>query len=119
MNISDMLNDAALHFPDRLAVVEDDMSVTFSEFDADTNRMASALTRTGVQPGDHVALCAPNSYAWLVVYFGAMKAGAVAVTFSYLLKQDELEKILDDCRPKVLFTVDEKLGELGNLSHRP
>jgi long-chain acyl-CoA synthetase len=111
VNIATNLDHAAFYFPDHHAVIEGDRSVSFSEFNRDANQIASALVSVGVQPGDHVALCAPNSYPWLVFYFGTLKAGAVAVTFSHLLK-DELSKILVDCEPKVLFTVDEKLEDL-------
>ena len=82
MNVATNLELAAFHFPDHIAVIEGDRSISFSEFNLDVNQIASALVSVGVQPGDHVALCAPNSYAWLVFYFGTLKAGAVAVTFS-------------------------------------
>jgi long-chain acyl-CoA synthetase len=72
-----------------------------------------------VQPGDHVALCAPNSYAWLAFYFGVLKAGAVAVTFSHLLMKHEISRTLADCEPKILFTVDEKLEDFGDCRKRP
>ncbi|MBW1702836.1 MAG: AMP-binding protein, partial [Deltaproteobacteria bacterium] len=60
---------------------------------------SSSLAGMGIQPGDHVALCAPNSYQWLTFYFGVLKAGAVAVTLSNTLKKDELTRIMDDARP--------------------
>ncbi len=119
MNVATNLDCAAFHFPDNIAVIEGDRSVSFAEFKRDASQMASALVSLGVQPGDHVALCAPNSYAWLVFYFGALKAGAVAVTFSHLLRKDELSRTLEDCRPKVLFTADEKLEDLGDYRHGP
>ena len=119
MNIATNLERAAFHFPDHIAVIEGDRSVSFSEFNRDANQIASALVSVGVQPGDHVALCAPNSYAWLVFYFGALKAGAVAVTFSHLLLKDELSRTLADCEPKILFTADEKLEDLGDYRKRP
>jgi long-chain acyl-CoA synthetase len=118
MNIAANLDYVAFYFPDHIAVIEEDRSISFSEFNREANQIASALVSVGLQPGDHVALCAPNSYAWLVVYFGALKAGAVAVTFSHLLK-DELSKILADCEPKVLLTTDEKLEDLGDYRKRP
>jgi long-chain acyl-CoA synthetase len=99
MNIASNLDHAAYHFPDHCAVIEGDRSVSFSEFCRDASQMASAMVEFGIQPGDHVALCAPNSYAWVVFYFGAIKAGAVAVTF--------------------LFTVDEKLEALADYRNRP
>jgi long-chain acyl-CoA synthetase len=49
----------------------------------------------GVKPGDHVGLCAPNSGDWLAFYFGVLKAGAVAVTLSSLLKPDELSLLIN------------------------
>ena len=119
MNIAKNLEDAALHFPNRSAVLENERDVNYLKFNHDTSRIASALVETGVKPGDYVALCAPNSYAWLVVYFGILKAAAVAVTFSHLLTKIELSQILFDCQPMVLFTDDKKLDELGDLKHLP
>jgi long-chain acyl-CoA synthetase len=119
MNIATNLDHAAFHFPDHPAVIEEDRSLSFSEFNRDANQIASALAGVGVQPGDHVALCAPNSYAWLVFYFGALKAGAVVVTFSHLLMKDELSRTLADCEPKILFAADEKLEDLGDHRKRP
>jgi long-chain acyl-CoA synthetase len=119
MNVATNLDYAAFHFPDHVAVIEGDRSVSFAEFKRDANQVASALVGVGVQPGDHVALCAPNSYAWLAFYFGALKAGAVAVTFSHLLMKDEFSRTLADCEPKVLFTADEKLEDLGDYRKRP
>ncbi len=119
MNIATNLDHAAFHFPDHCAVIEGNRSVSFSEFNRDANQIASALVSVGVQPGDHIALCAPNSYAWLVFYFGVLKAGGVAVTFSHLLMKDELSRTLVDCEPKLLFTVDEKLEDVGDYRKRP
>ncbi len=115
MNIAANLEKTAFFFPDRCAVVDGDRQVTYRQFNLDSSRVAAALTGAGLQPGDHVALCAPNSYGWLAFYFGAIKAGAVAVTFSHLLTGAELPKIIADCRPKVLFTIDEKLNDFGDL----
>jgi long-chain acyl-CoA synthetase len=119
MNVATNLDRAAFHFPDHIAVIEEDRSISFAEFKRDANQIASALVSVGVQPGDHMALCAPNSYAWLIFYFGALKAGAVAVTFSHLLMKHELSRTLADCEPKVLFTADEKLEDLGDYRKWP
>ncbi len=119
MNIATNLDNAAFHFPDHCAIVEGDRSVSYSEFRRDANRMASAMVSFGIQPGDHVALCAPNSYAWVVFYFGAIKAGAVAVTFSHLLMKHEFQRTLIDCQPRILFTVDKRLEDLADCRKEP
>lgn len=118
MNVAANLDHAAIHFPGHTAVIEGDRNTTFSEFNGDANRIASALVDLGVQPGDHVALCAPNSYAWLAFYFGVLKAGAVATTFSHLLTKDELSRTIADCDPKILYTTDERLEDTGELRQR-
>ena len=115
MNIANNLENAAFFFPENTAVVDRDKAISYAELSRQAARIASALIGAGIQPGDHVALCAPNSYEWLAFYFGVLKAGAVAVTFSHLLKRDELSQILGDCRPKVLYTCDEKLAELKGI----
>jgi long-chain acyl-CoA synthetase len=119
MNVATNLDRAAFHFPNHIAVIEGDKSISFAEFHRDANQIASALVGVGVQPGDHIALCAPNSYAWLAFYFGVLKAGAVAVTFSHLLMKNELARTLADCKPKLLFTVDEKVEDFGDYRERP
>lgn len=119
MNVAKNLENAAFYFPSNTAVIEDDQKISYHEMNKESNRVATALISMGVQSGDHVALCCPNSYQWLAFYFGVLKAGAVAVTLSSTLKKDELSRILDDARPKVVFTVDETLDELGDRQERP
>jgi len=115
MNIGFNLEQSALHFPDHIAVFEGTRQITFAEFHRDSSLIASALVGAGVRPGDHVALCAPNSYAWLAFYFGVLKAGATAVTFSHLLAINELSQIITDCRPKAMFLANEKLDDLKDI----
>ena len=119
MNVAKNLENAAFHFPERTAVIENDHEISFFEFNKASNRIATGLTEIGIQPGDHVALYAPNSYQWLTFYFGALKVGAIAATLSSLLKKDELRRIMDNAQPKVLFAGEEQLGELGDRKDWP
>ncbi|MBN2418584.1 MAG: AMP-binding protein, partial [Deltaproteobacteria bacterium] len=112
MNLAIILEDSAQFFPEKIAIIEDGKTYTYREFNEYSNRIASILTDYGVQPGDYVGFCAPNSYDWVALYFGALKCGAVAVTFSYLLTKYEFQKILIDCKPRVLFTTEERLPDM-------
>ncbi len=115
MNIASILEKAAFYFSEHVAVIDKDKSIRFNQFNRDASRVASALHSRGIRPGDHVVLCAPNTYAWLAFYFGVLRAGAVAVTFSHLLTQNELAKILLDCKPRAMFTTDQKLADLSEI----
>jgi len=119
MNLAENLERSAFYFPDRPAVIEEDRQVSYLKLNQESNRIATALMELGVQSEDYVALCAPNSYEWLAFYFGVLKAGAIAVTLPMTFTKDELTRLLDDARPKVLFTVDEKLDDLGDRKDRP
>ncbi len=114
MNIATILDGSANYFPERYAVIDGDRHVHYAELKKDTDQIASALTNMGLAPGEHVALCASNSYEWLVFYFGALKAGAVTVTFSHQLLSDALSQVLKDCAPKFLLTIKDKLPDLSD-----
>jgi len=119
MNLAENLESSALYFPERPAIIETEREVSYLEFNQESNLVATALMKLGVQRGDLVGLCAPSSYQWLACYFGILKAGAVAVTLPSTLTKSELKQLLDDARPKILFTVDEKLDDLGDRRDRP
>lgn len=115
MNLARNLERSAFYFPDRPSLCEDSVEITYARLNERANRVATALIQQGVQPGDHVGLCAPNSGNWLAFYFGVLKAGAVAVTMSSLLQSDELSLLVNHSKPKFMLTHDEKLGELEKL----
>ena len=115
MNLAKNLETTASFFPDRPAISEDLSETSYKQLNDRANRVATALLQMGIQTGDHVGLCAPNSGDWLAFYFGVLKAGAVAVTLSSQLKKDELDLLINHSRPRVIFTFDEKLEDLSAL----
>jgi long-chain acyl-CoA synthetase len=119
MNLAHHLERSAFFFPERIAICEGDRDITYAEFNREAGRIAAALAAHGVSPGDPVAICAPNSVEWLAFYFGAIKCGAAAITFSHLLSPRELSQILRDCRPKVLFTTGAWLADMGGRREFP
>ncbi|MGB6063612.1 MAG: AMP-binding protein [Desulfomonilaceae bacterium] len=115
MNLSCNLERSALFFPDRPAVSEGGTEITYGELNTRANRIATGLMRMGIRPGDHVGLCAANSADWIGFYFGVLKAGAIAITLSSLLKGEELTLLLNHSKPRYVFTTDDKLDSLENL----
>jgi crotonobetaine/carnitine-CoA ligase len=80
---------------------------TAAEVDAATNRVAHGLTRLGVQPGDRVASLLENSPEALLTWWGAIKAGAVAVPVNTAHKGVFLEHQISDAAPRVLVVQDD------------
>ena len=72
------------------------------------NRLAGALKRLGVKPGDRVATLAWNNYRHLELYYAVPCMGAVLHTLNLRLFPQHLEFIIKDAEDKVLF-VDQTL----------
>jgi long-chain acyl-CoA synthetase len=118
LNLSVLLEDAARETPDRDAVVFGDLRLSYSFVDAVANQVANLLRSRGVRPGDKVALSSPNLPYFPMVYFGALKAGAVVVPLNVLLKPREIGYHLSDSDAKAFFcfegTPQLPLGETGH-----
>jgi long-chain acyl-CoA synthetase len=112
MNLAHNLEASAQFYPNHPAVREPGRETTYGQLNEMANRVASALIKMGIVPGDLVALCAPNSADWLAVYFGVLKAGAVATTISSLLTGHELSNLIHHARPRVVYIDESKLETL-------
>ncbi|MBW1723219.1 MAG: AMP-binding protein [Deltaproteobacteria bacterium] len=117
MNIGRNLERSALYFPRRPALSEGSAVITYEELDNLANRVATSLIRMGVRPGDHIGLCAQNSVDWVIFYFGVLKAGAVVIALSALLKREELSFLISHCKPRLVFTDNDKIDDLSGLRH--
>ncbi len=115
MNLAQNLERSAFFFPDRQAVRQDRVVMTYGQLNDQANRVATGLIKKGVKPGDHVGLCYPNSADWITFYFGVLKAGAVAVTLSAMLTGEELALLVSHAKPRILFTSPAKLEALEPL----
>src|SRR5215475_8340210 len=71
------LERAAAVFPDKTAVIHGDRHYDYRTFEARCRRLASALGKAGVEPGDTVAVLAANIPATLEAHYGVPMAGAV------------------------------------------
>jgi fatty-acyl-CoA synthase len=99
----DFLARSAMVYPDRIAAVDGDRRFTYAEFNQRIHRLAAALRRHHIAPGDRVAVLAPNTIGALEAQFGVMLAGAVLVMLNTRLQTQELAWILHHCEARVLI----------------
>jgi HIP---CoA ligase len=104
------LDEAARRFGGHEAVVDEATRLTFTQLREQADRAARALAASGVEPGDRVALWAPNSAAWAVASFGAYAAGAVLVPLNTRFRGEEAGYVLRTSGARVLLTVTDFLG---------
>lgn len=82
--------------------------ISFAEISRKSAQLAHYLRARGVMPGDRAAVMLEPSLAFYALLFGIMKSGAVAVPMFTLFGPDGIRLRVEDCRPKIIFTNEEK-----------
>lgn len=111
--ITGLIHQHAQQAPQRPALVQDGQTLTYAELDARMDRVAAALQRDGVLPGEVIAICAGTSIAYAVTYLGALHAGVVVAPLAPGATPESLAGMLHDAGARLLFTdhgVAEALG---------
>src|SRR5258707_12929250 len=111
-------------YPDREAVVDGDLRLTYRQFFDRCDRWSAALQALGVGPGDRVAYIAPNTHAQLESFYAVPQIGAVLVPLNYRLVADDFRYLITHSGAKVvcvdgdyLDTVDSIRGDLKGVTH--
>ena len=109
-------------YPEREAVVDGDLRLTYREFFERCDRWSAALQKLGVRPGDRVAYIAPNTHAQLESFYAVPQIGAVVVPINYRLTPADFTYLIQHSGAKVvcahsdyLDAVDSIRGELPGV----
>jgi fatty-acyl-CoA synthase len=105
-------------FPGKVAVVDGDATITWDELAQHASRAAGALAAAGVEPGDRVAVLAPNTLACLAAHFAVPLRRAVLVTINIRLAPAEIEYILQHSGAKALIVDAELAPQVAGVLDR-
>jgi acyl-CoA synthetase (AMP-forming)/AMP-acid ligase II len=100
---------AARRFGGQEALVDGDLRLGFAALAERADASARAMLASGVEPGDRVAIWAPNVAEWVFAALGAQRAGAAVVPLNTRFKGAEAVDILERSRARLLFTVTDFL----------
>lgn len=106
-NLADLIAARAAERPDVVALVEAGVrraELTWAQLDDRVEAVAAGLTALGLLAGQRVALLGVNSAAFVVAYFGALRAGIVAVPLNPRSTPGEVANTLADSGARVLLT---------------
>lgn len=117
LTLPEALALAAQRFPGRPAYIEPAArrSVTWGELARLVQDAAAGFVALGLERGDRVAICAPNSIDWIVAYLAVVSAGGVGVLVYYDLKVAEIAEQVSRPRCRFLIASEEVLAELATL----
>lgn len=85
-----------------------DEILSFDEIATKSAQFAHWLLENGIKPGDRIAFMLEPSLPFYISLFGAIMSGAISVPLFTLFGLDGLRLRVDDCKPSLLITNDEK-----------
>lgn len=106
MDAANLLSKRAELTPQRLALVELETGkrLTYAELNERANRLANFMRNDlGISPGDRVSILAKNSIAYIDLFYGLPKIGAIFAPFNWRLTARELTYVVNDLEPKALI----------------
>jgi long-chain acyl-CoA synthetase len=108
-NIHALLRDRAARDPEKpfLFSEADARRFSYSEFQAAVERTAGMLSSHGIEKGDVVSLLMPNSAEYIIAYFACWQLGAKAGPVNSLLKEHEIEFVMDNSEAKAMLVHSE------------
>ncbi|MGW1784976.1 long-chain-fatty-acid--CoA ligase [Streptomyces sp. NPDC002143] len=110
-NLAEYLVETAARQPEHPALRLGTDVTSYAELDERSARAAALLRAEGVQPGDRVALMLPNVPEFVVLYYGALRAGAIVVPLNPLLKERETAYHLTDSGAALIFEWHQAPGQ--------
>lgn len=99
----DLLDAAARATPEALAVVSDDLELTYELLQQRSNRFARWLVAQGAGTEDVIALQMSTSVEFIVAMLGVLKSGAAYMPIDPALPEERIEYLIADAKPRIVM----------------
>lgn len=106
----------AAQIPNAVAIAEGEQRITYAALAQQIGEAANAMLAAGIEPGDRVAIWAPNSARWIVAALGAQAVGAAHVPINTRYKMAEAAYPLVRARAKLLIVANGFMGIDGDAA---
>ena len=80
-------------------------AVSYQELDQYSDALAAGLVDLGLKKGDRVALVMPNIAAFVISYYGVLKAGGVVAATNPTYPADKMQFQINDCDAPIVITM--------------
>lgn len=100
----DFWQEAVQLAPDKMAVIDGDSRLTYSQADEQVRAIAAGLAAAGCEPRTRVAVYMPNCLEFYLIYWAAIRLNVMIVPLNTWLRAEGVAKILDSTKPQVLVT---------------
>jgi acyl-CoA synthetase (AMP-forming)/AMP-acid ligase II len=116
--IADLIDRNAVNFPRAEAFVCDERRQTYREYAERARCLAHALYVWGVRHQDRVGVLATNNIEYYEIYGACELSGFIAALYNFRSAKREVEYLLQDSQPKVVFFEHQFLEMIDSLRAR-
>jgi long-chain acyl-CoA synthetase len=99
--------------PRQAALVQGTQTLDYAGLDALMDRVAVGLQRSGVGPGDTIAICATMSVSYVAIFLGALRAGVAVAPLAPGSGANSLGRMLRDAQARMVFVDADGAAALG------
>jgi long-chain acyl-CoA synthetase len=89
--------------PTAAALIQDEHRLDYAGLNRLMNRVAAALQRDGLSPGDVISICAKTSMAYAAAFLGALRAGVTVAPLAPSSTPQSIASMVADCDARLLF----------------
>ncbi len=107
MNLTELLDRTASHWPQKAALVEESRVISYAELVKEIGVFSRQLESLALRPGCRVGLCHPNSISYVVLTFALWRIQAIVVPIPVEFMEEELASLSDAMQLEAI------------LSHKP
>ncbi|MGB3500817.1 MAG: class I adenylate-forming enzyme family protein [Mesorhizobium sp.] len=123
LRIGDYLDRHARAFPERIALRDERTELSYADLAAAVEHCARGLLASGIRQGDRIAVLSPQRTDAFVTFLAAARLGVLWLGLNPRYQMRELEYLVGDARPKLLFTVGhfegrDFAGDAGQLARQ-
>ena len=119
MVVGEMFARNARKFPEKIAVVSGDVSLTYGTLNERVNRLANGLSTMGLNKGDRIGVLVHNCHQFIEIYFAAAKTGGVFCPYNNHLGKSEVRDVCEYSEPTFLFVDADYADLVGSLDPKP
>ena len=101
--LASLVREHAGERPLDLALCDELQALNWQALNALMDRVAAALQRDGLHPGEAIAICAASSVRYAALYLGALRAGVVVAPLAPSVTRENLAQMLSDAQARRVF----------------
>ena len=114
-SLYDAVYESTLKYPYNTAIEYENNQITYKQLIKKINKVAKALKALGVNKGDKVTICMPNTPEEVTMFYAINEIGAVANMIHPLSSEKDIEYYLNKSNSKVMLCIDIAYKKVNNI----